>query len=319
MKRDHTLEFSTPRLYGGLALGWTWPAAAMLAHLRVGWYKWPAVIGTILVVGIVSVGMIDPTLTSSVAVETTITTLIIVPFLYLFLVFITAPIAARWRWAEQQLVLNWAKQHAGIVVRRTEYWDFASSEWVGAGIVSTDAPILARGHAIGYPTLLTVGRATVGRAVLGFRSATARVGRSRGSRDVILFAYIPIGLPETFAVEKICCCRRSPTTVAQIRILERLYNESFESIEWDNRVWVGIGKGDDPVATRQIIDPVTIDHFATSDTVWEITRRGVTAYRRRRASNSNDIEQLFVDVNFLANKLEFVSRLQPSKQISDNR
>lgn len=299
---------STPRLYGGMVLGWTWPLASLLARLRMGWYLWLAGVGIVVGLLVGAASLFIPELLLSNKVEVVFTVGGLGPFLYLMVVFVTAPVAARWRWAEQQLLLRWAASNAGTVQKRTEYWDFVSTEWEGSGSVPTDAPILAGGNAIGYPTLVSKGRTEVGRAVLRFGSAVARSGRSRGSRDVILFAFVPVGLPPSLNVDRICCCRRAATTVAQARLLNRLRHQTLESLEWDRRVWVGIGHDDDELDARRILDPVTIDHFASSDTVWEITRAGVTAYRQARTFWNSDVDALVADAELLARRLEQLPR-----------
>lgn len=309
VKRKHSPTHSAPRLYGGWLLGWTWPVADLVARLRAGWYVWLALVGGVLVVAAqVVVQVFMPSLVQTNAVEIAWGIGFGLPFAHLFVVFLTAPLAARWRWAEQQLVINWAMLHEGEVRKRTEYWDFASSEWEQSGRVASDAPVLAHGDAIGFPTVATAEGATVGRAVLAFRSALARTGRSRGSRDVIVFAFMPVSLPDDFAVSKLCCWRRALTTKAQARFLEHLDAQSFESIQFDDRVNIGIAKQDDPLLVRKIIDPVTVDRFAASDTVWEVTRRGVTAYRRRRITRVAQIDELVADAAFLVARLESVSR-----------
>jgi hypothetical protein len=308
MKRKHSPTSSAARLYGGWLLGWTWPVADLLARLRAGWYVWLALAGGVIVVTAqVVVQVFMPSLVQTNAVEIAWGIGFGLPFAHLFVVFLTAPLAARWRWAEQQLLINWAVVQGGEVRKRTEYWDFASSEWEKSGKVASDAPILANGDAIGFPTVVTAGHTTVGRAVLAFRSALARTGRSRGSRDVIVFAFVPIDLPEHFAVSKLCCWRRALTTAAQSRFLEHMDQQSFESIRLDERVSIGIAKQDDPLLVKQIIDPVTVNRFAASDTVWEVTRTGVTAYRRGRVTRVAQIEELVADAEFLAARLEKVS------------
>lgn len=157
-RRDRSSP-SIYRLYGGLLLGWTWPLAALLARFRVGWYVWLASVGggVTMLVWVATI-FIWPSLINTGAFDLSLFFGVFLPFGYLGLMFLVAPLVARWRWAEQQLVINWAMRHHGTIRKRTVYWDFATGEWEHAVAVFCDAPILAHGNVIGFPTVVTAAR-----------------------------------------------------------------------------------------------------------------------------------------------------------------
>ncbi len=294
------------RLFGGRWLAWTWRVGAISARLRIAWIQGVAAAGMVLLIAVTAYARVRP---EAVGWETAERLMVIAglsPFGYILLVFLSAPVAARWRWAEQRLVLDWAKRHGATVVRRVSYADFASMEampWVGTS--EPNAPILSHGCAAGYPTVVrTADGVTVARAVLRIMPAIARFGRSKGSRDVMLIATIPVDRSVSIGVNSLCCWSRSSATRIEARMVDRLREQSFESIEMDGRFVIATGAHDDPIAVRQLLDPTALDHFRGRSTVWEITADCVTVYRRTRTSTDEQVDEIVEDARLLASKVQ---------------